>query len=166
MRHSVTDSAIHLSGCVNGTIAAPSRPGPADPGGQGDGLSPLGNFRPFGNLPARRAGAVAAGGLGWPSCPAPRGPPQPNLDATRISGRHGRVNYRFRWLIPRLRCASTRLRIAMFGWSRPAGPARRTRSARPATFSGVCASVCWGRLLTTLLACLVVSASNCCPIVN
>lgn len=60
---------------------------PTDPGGQGDGLSLLGNFRPSGNLPARRAGAVAAGRPGWPPWPTPRGPPQPDLDATRISGR-------------------------------------------------------------------------------
>jgi hypothetical protein len=56
MRHSVTDSAIFIWVREwHDRRAVPARP--TDPGGQGDGLSPCGNFRPFGNPgPAGRGG--------------------------------------------------------------------------------------------------------------
>jgi len=164
MRHSVTNFAIHLSGCMNGTIAAPLRPsrrtsggslgalwGPS--GGQGAGLprsrtsGPSGTSRPGG--PRRSPQAGHGGSRGQP--------PGARRSQTRarpgFQAASGLVNWRFHWPIPPGLDVITGLRMATCRWSLLAGPVRRRRSASVGNFFP-CVRVCVLGKVVNDLACL------------
>jgi hypothetical protein len=142
IRHSVTNSAVRRSGCVNGASSAPSRSGRVDRGVRSGGRmsGPAAAARRDRSRPAdgRQAGRATPGPDRRQS--RPTSPTSAWLPRSR-----GLVNCRFRWPIPKLSCvhAITESYLRSFPVVRvPVGGQDRLRSA---TVRRVCASLWWRR---------------------